>query len=149
MMFDEYPVNIEREFILDIINLVFSVIFLLEAAIKLIGYGKRSYFESVWNQFDFFLVAIIILEIIIQPFFTADLHVLQSLRVLRLLRVFKLARFWAGLYDVLMSMKKAFKVVAYFGVIIYLFVLSFSVLGQEIFGNKLMFDDEGKPVPVY
>lgn len=49
MSFDEYPVNEEREYILDIVNLVFSAIFLLEAAIKLIGYGKRSYFESVWN----------------------------------------------------------------------------------------------------
>ena len=40
---------------LEVTNYIFTVIFLLEAILKLFAYGK-SYFDTAWNRFDFFVV---------------------------------------------------------------------------------------------
>ena len=37
----------------EIINKVFTVIFITEAAIRIIGIGARNYFKDGWNIFDF------------------------------------------------------------------------------------------------
>jgi hypothetical protein len=36
-------------------NLCFSIVFALEAVLKIIAYGN-SYFKNSWNKFDFFVV---------------------------------------------------------------------------------------------
>ena len=41
--------------ITEVANVVFSIVFLLEAIFKLIAYGKR-YFNDYWNVFDFVIV---------------------------------------------------------------------------------------------
>ena len=43
----------------------FTIIFIIEAVLKLIAYGK-SYFENSWNKFDFFVVSSSILDIVMQ-----------------------------------------------------------------------------------
>jgi hypothetical protein len=40
------------------INYIFTTIFILEALIKIIGQGLKSYFEDGWNLFDF-VIAIV------------------------------------------------------------------------------------------
>ena len=45
----------EIEALLIVTNFIFSFIFLMEAALKLIAYGG-SYFSNSWNKFDFFVV---------------------------------------------------------------------------------------------
>jgi hypothetical protein len=40
---------------LENINLLFALIFTMEAVIKIIGLG-RNYFKDSWNLFDFFIV---------------------------------------------------------------------------------------------
>lgn len=45
----------EWESFLDVTNYIFSTIFLVEAILKLYVY-RKSYFETGWNKFDFFVV---------------------------------------------------------------------------------------------
>ena len=45
-------------------NLCFTVIFVLEAAIKILGLGPRWYFVDAWNTFDFTVVVFSILTLI-------------------------------------------------------------------------------------
>ena len=45
-------------------NWLFTAIFIIEAALKLIAYGKK-YFSNSWNKFDFFVVASSILDILL------------------------------------------------------------------------------------
>ena len=52
------------ETVLDDINYFFTVIFIVEAVLKLIAYG-RSYFNTAWNKFDFIIVVSSILDIMI------------------------------------------------------------------------------------
>jgi len=47
---------------LDFTNYIFTVIFILEATLKLIAYGD-TYFNNSWNQFDFFVVVASVFDI--------------------------------------------------------------------------------------
>ena len=49
--------------VIDNFNLVFVVIFTIEAALKLLGLGPRYYFHVNWNKFDF---SIVILSLVSQ-----------------------------------------------------------------------------------
>ena len=49
---------------LDIMNFVFSSVFIAEFCIKLVGYGER-YFKDSWNVFDMIIVVFTIIGIII------------------------------------------------------------------------------------
>ena len=51
--------------IVDQINLVFTIIFIVESSIKIIAYGMKGYFYSGWNKFDFFVVSTSILDIVL------------------------------------------------------------------------------------
>jgi hypothetical protein len=52
---------------LDDINYVFTVIFIVEAILKLIAFGKR-YYISNWNKFDFFVVCCSLLDFLLNFF---------------------------------------------------------------------------------
>jgi hypothetical protein len=50
-------------FFLELLNYIFSIIFFIEAVLKLIAYGD-TYFQNAWNRFDFFVVVSSILDIL-------------------------------------------------------------------------------------
>ena len=57
---DSYPVNEERQVVLDTINTAFFVIFFFEMITKLIGMGPISYVNDSYNIFDGIISKIII-----------------------------------------------------------------------------------------
>jgi voltage-dependent calcium channel L type alpha-1D len=77
---------------IDAINLLFTAIFTLEAAIKLIAF-KREYFIDSWNRFDFFIVSVSIIELIVTQFVSFNLLVIITLfRIFRIGRVLRLIK---------------------------------------------------------
>ena len=72
-------------------NFVCLGFFLVEAAVKLIGYGLR-YFKDEWNRFDFIIILASIAAIVITT--VSDVKILSQvaslLRIFRLMRLFKL-----------------------------------------------------------
>ena len=44
------------------LNLTFSIIFIIEAVLKMSANGISAYFHSSWNTFDFFVVSISIFD---------------------------------------------------------------------------------------
>jgi len=64
------------------------------------------------------------------------------------MRIFKLAKIWDSFSRILEVMAKILKDIMYFGIIIFLFMLMFTVLGMKTFGGKVMFDGDGQPVPL-
>ena len=70
-------------------NIIFTVIFVLEAIIKIVAFGfvnngKTSYLRISWNQLDFFIVIISVIEL----FFSQNegLSIVKVFRTLRILR---------------------------------------------------------------
>lgn len=56
--------TVEYEKILSYINLVFTGVFIMEAALKILGLGISGYWFSGWNRFDFFVVMTSILDLL-------------------------------------------------------------------------------------
>jgi hypothetical protein len=46
-------------------NYIFTIIFIVEAILKLIAFGK-SYFKNGWNKFDFFVVVASIFDVLLK-----------------------------------------------------------------------------------
>ena len=93
----------EYHYTFEVVNLVFTAIFLIEATIKIIGLGVRQYFTDRWNQFDFIVCCGAAIEIITS--IAVDKTAVSSdestnsaasnvtlLRVMRLFRVSRLVR---------------------------------------------------------
>ena len=62
---DKYPISAEEEALIESINLIFYVIFLLEMIIKLIGLGAFSYFRERANVFDMIIVVLSTMDVVI------------------------------------------------------------------------------------
>jgi len=79
--------------VIEIINYTFAVIFTIEAAIKIIAL-KKQYFNDSWNIFDFTIVTVtlifLILKILEIPIIFGNGA--NILRIIRIGRVFRLAR---------------------------------------------------------
>ena len=82
-------------------DLVFIIIFTIEAVLKITGYGWYVYFASTWNKFDFFIVVAGIISLL--PFLGVGVNVFRLFRIGRLLRLVNKAAtlrllFWTLVY---------------------------------------------------
>ena len=83
-----YNVTFESKWnnILNVIDNVFTVIFLTECIVKVIAMGfirhKNSYLRDYWNWIDFFIVLVSVVSLL--PF--NDLSAIKALRTARILR---------------------------------------------------------------
>ena len=84
---------------LDFTNIIFTLIFLFEAIVKLIAFGK-TYFNNSWNKFDFFVVCASLFDILLKlledlaggnNFLAVGPQLARIMRVLRVTRVLRLA----------------------------------------------------------
>ncbi|KAH7463184.1 Sodium channel protein 60E [Phytophthora ramorum] len=71
----------------------------------------------------------------------------SSLRSFRLFRVFKLARNWRSLRELLEMIGRAIAGIANFGVLFFIFIYIYALVGMQFFGNTMRFDDSGYPTP--
>lgn len=78
--------------LLDNLDNIITVIFILEALTKIRVFGVRGYFSSGWNTFDFVLV-FLALPSLITWLFQLNLYTLEFLLIFRIMRVFKFFRF--------------------------------------------------------
>ena len=78
--------------VMEIVNLAFTGIYLLEMIIKLIAY-KKTYFMDGWNVFDFLIVIFALVGIFTYYVFAIQVGALSTVvRAFRILRVLKLIR---------------------------------------------------------
>ncbi|GAB4819675.1 hypothetical protein N2152v2_006721 [Parachlorella kessleri] len=118
---------------------VLTFIFLLEAATKLVGLGPWTYMSDPFNNFDFVIVVLGLVELIISMGSSGTalrsfrtLRILRSLRVLRVLKVFRYLQSLRVITDVLLSSLGAFLAIAG---LMTLFIFVFAVIGLQTFGH--------------
>ncbi|XP_046691295.1 voltage-dependent T-type calcium channel subunit alpha-1H isoform X4 [Silurus meridionalis] len=129
--------------VLEISNIVFTSMFVLEMIFKLIAFGLFGYIKNPYNIFDGIIVVISVWEIIGQ----AD-GGLSVLRTFRLLRVLKLVRFLPALRRQLVVLMKTMDNVATFCMLLMLFIFTFSILGMHLFGCKFSLKlENGDTIP--
>lgn len=138
---DRYPMSRLEMQILDVANLVFTVIFLLEMVLKMAGYGVVEYFRDSLNLFDSVIVLVSVVEWILtttnQLGSGSSLAAISGFRTLRLFRMFKLARQWVKLRQLILAIIATLSGIGYFVILLLLFMIIVSLLGMELFAYRL------------
>lgn len=118
--------------------------------IKLIGLGFKEYSQDGFNLFDCTIVIISVMEFMIKLLkidFSSG-GALSALRAVRLLRVFKLARSWVSFRILLEKMIITIKDISNFTVLMLIFMFIFTLLGMELYGHKIKYNNEDKERPI-
>ena len=121
-------------------NLCFTVIFAIEATLKLIGLGAKQYFDSKLNLFDFVVVAVSVTGTVID-FVAGDasaalVSALMVFRVARVLRICRLALRFAGIKRLLQTLLFTLPAVMNVFMLLFLMIFIFTVLGMSFFGKN-------------
>lgn len=125
-----------------VLNYIFSVVFTIEAVIKLIAM-RYNYFKEAWNQFDFIVVVGTWLVIIVmQMGLPIDLRILGTvLRTLRIGRVFRIVKRAPSIQIIFQTLIEALPAIASLGLLLGLLFFMYSVIGIGQFGAVTLQDN--------
>ena len=115
------------------LNIAFSMYFVLEMAIKLIGLGPRQYVASPWNVFDGLVTLMGLADVILilAPNVSAP-GGFVIIRALRILRVIRLARSWKSMNRIVMIMLRSLASVGWITMLLFLYLFIVSLLGMTV-----------------
>ncbi|KAG2489238.1 hypothetical protein HYH03_012259 [Edaphochlamys debaryana] len=116
-------------------NLIFTCVFVVEAVLKLLAFGPRSYFRDKWHAFDFFVMLISVLSVALDFSNTRNLTFMPVLRVLRIVRVFRLIKKAQGLKRLLLTLVQSLPALANVGSVMLLFFFIYAIVGMNLFGG--------------
>uniref|UniRef100_A0A665WTQ9 Voltage-dependent L-type calcium channel subunit alpha n=1 Tax=Echeneis naucrates TaxID=173247 RepID=A0A665WTQ9_ECHNA len=117
----------------DIANKVLLALFTGEMLLKMYSLGLQAYFVSLFNRFDSFVVCGGILETIL-----VETKIMSPLgiSVLRCVRLY-----WNSLSNLVASLLNSVRSIASLLLLLFLFIIIFSLLGMQLFGGKFNFDE--------
>ncbi|XP_061534471.1 voltage-dependent T-type calcium channel subunit alpha-1H-like isoform X2 [Phycodurus eques] len=126
--------------ILKYCNYIFTVVFVIEAILKLIAFGLRRFFKERWNQLDLAIVLLSIMGITLEEIdLNASLPInptiIRIMRVLRITRVLKLLKMATGMRALLDTVIQALPQVGNLGLLFMLLFFIYAALGVELFGK--------------
>ena len=112
-----------------------------ECVLKLTGLGPAQYFESSWNTFDFFLVAMSLLDTFGTVFLPIPPMFLRIVRLARILRIMRLLKRFKRLRDLIKTTFLSFPSLINIGTLLGVVTFIYAVLGVQIFWNVLPGDE--------
>ena len=150
---DHYPSDDKFDAGIDAVNFVLAILFLGEMICKICGLGIREYCSNSFNVQDGTIVTISIIEIMIMPPPVlggsgggSSLSVLRSFRLLKLFRIFsamsknkKMRMLFNALATTAAEMQN-------FLILLLLLLFIYTLLGMQLFANKLRFGVDGNPI---
>ncbi|XP_056309768.1 voltage-dependent T-type calcium channel subunit alpha-1H [Danio aesculapii] len=121
-------------------NYFFTLVFVIEAALKLVAFGFRRFFKERWNQLDLAIVLLSIMGITLEEIdLNASLPInptiIRIMRVLRIARVLKLLKMATGMRALLDTVVQALPQVGNLGLLFMLLFFIYAALGVELFGK--------------
>ena len=136
LTFDESPED--YNLFLSITNLIFTIIFIVEAALKITTF-RLVYFSVAWNNFDFFVVTSSLLDLIVsyttdsKSDFLKSFQIIRVLRVLRVTRVLRLIKSLEGLEKLLQTLRWSLKSLMNIFLLMFLTFCIFAILGYYLY----------------
>jgi hypothetical protein len=123
------------------LNYTFTAIFCLEATIKLIGLGFKTYFRVGWNRFDFSIVVTSLLDITLDftkasssnSILSAGPQLIRTFRMFRATRLFRLIKQFKGLQNLIDTAIYALPAVLNVSALLFLVFFIASVLAVFLF----------------
>ncbi|XP_068163244.1 voltage-dependent L-type calcium channel subunit alpha-1D isoform X2 [Antennarius striatus] len=138
--------------IMDILNMIFTVVFTIEMIIKLLALRAHHYFIDPWNSFDALIVVGSVLDIAVSEFSGGGGHgegggkgesgkvSITFFRLFRVLRLVKLLSKGEGIRTLLWTFVKSLQALPYVGLLIAMIFFIYAVIGMQTFG-KIAIDD--------
>ncbi|KAK5864132.1 hypothetical protein PBY51_001095 [Eleginops maclovinus] len=137
--------------IMDILNMIFTVVFTIEMIIKLLALRVHHYFIDPWNSFDALIVVGSVLDIAVSELSGGGGHgegkgesgkvSITFFRLFRVLRLVKLLSKGEGIRTLLWTFVKSLQALPYVGLLIAMIFFIYAVIGMQSFG-KVAIDDE-------
>ncbi|XP_066531401.1 sodium channel protein type 4 subunit alpha B [Hoplias malabaricus] len=135
MMVETDDQSIEMENILYFINFAFIVLFTGECVLKIIAL-RHHYFSIGWNIFDFIVVILSILGILladlIEKYFVSP-TLFRVIRLARIGRVLRLIRGAKGIRTLLFALMMSLPALFNIGLLLFLIMFIFSIFGMSNF----------------
>ena len=156
MALDRYGNDEETEATLDFYNLIFTWIFIVEMALKLLAIGPKKYCAEPMNLLDGSCVLLSIFELVVVGSEGGKLgsggsggslsafRTTRVFRTFRVLRVARLLRFMRSMALIVGVIQRSLESFFYIIVLMLLFVFIFALLGMQIFGGQYNFGDDVK-----
>ena len=125
----------------EVINTIFTWVFLLEASLKIIGFGLQQYFADNWNKFDFFIVVGALAEFVIkyvigaQSSQSTDITFLRILRVFRVSRLVRIVKSAERLKSLMRTLVKSFHSLLSIGILLGLMYFVSAILAMNLFSG--------------
>ena len=117
-------------------NLFFTILFTLEAIVKLVAMQPAAYFQDHWNKFDFVLVPVAYITLFVAG---PGTNSIRTFRVARVLRLIKRAKGLQRLFNTLMyALPQLLNVT----ILLLLIIFIFAVIGVDRFAQVATVDDE-------
>uniref|UniRef100_A0AAZ1XU87 Voltage-dependent L-type calcium channel subunit alpha n=1 Tax=Oreochromis aureus TaxID=47969 RepID=A0AAZ1XU87_OREAU len=144
--------------IMDILNMIFTVVFTIEMIIKLMALRAHHYFIDPWNSFDALIVVGSVLDIVLSSIPPSgrglsvwSLHgpgkgesgkvSITFFRLFRVLRLVKLLSKGEGIRTLLWTFVKSLQALPYVGLLIAMIFFIYAVIGMQMFGKVAVDDD--------
>lgn len=128
--------RLKYDFWLNVIDLFFIVLFLVEALVKIRHFGFKDYLADNWNKFDFIVVIGSLPQILIYDHPEANsFGLILLLRLFRLFRLVKFFWFSPNLAHLLRGLFRAFKASIFVLVMLLFFNFILSILTTHLYGD--------------
>uniref|UniRef100_A0A8C9IAU3 Cation channel sperm-associated protein 1 n=1 Tax=Piliocolobus tephrosceles TaxID=591936 RepID=A0A8C9IAU3_9PRIM len=134
-------VEIRGEWYFMALDSIFFCIYVVEALLKIVALGL-SYFYDFWNNLDFFIMAMAVLDfLLMQTYSFAIYHqslfrilkVFKSLRALRAIRVLRRFRFLTSIQEVTGTLGQSLPSIAAILILMFTFLFLFSAVLRALF----------------
>ncbi len=126
-----------QESCLIVIDSFFTLLFFIEAIIKIHVKGFNDYWNDGWNRFDFILVLLALPSCInIFGVTIPSTNVVLSLRTLRTFKAFRMLKFIPNVENLLKGIKLAFRASYMVTIGMVVLLLVFSIITTFLFGNS-------------
>jgi len=126
---------------LEKINYAFNGLFIIEATMKLMGLGCRQYFQSGMNTFDFCIVCVSVVGMIVDIALGSNLDpsissVISVVKAGRVVRIFRLAMRIKGIRKLLETLIYTLPSLWNVTMLLLIVLFIFTVLGMAFFGKQ-------------
>eukprot|EP00039_Didymoeca_costata_P029936 m.27120 g.27120 ORF g.27120 m.27120 type:complete len:1754 (-) comp7865_c0_seq1:131-5392(-) len=135
LAFSTYPQSHSKELVLVILDVAFSIIYVLEAAFKIYALGRKSYFGSAFNRLDFIVTLLGIIDLIIFAA-TGSGYGLSVVRSFRLIRVFRYTTYWESMRDFGTALVDGIWAILSLVLLLGIFIFIAALLGMQLFGGR-------------
>ncbi|XP_035207488.1 sodium channel protein 1 brain-like isoform X2 [Stegodyphus dumicola] len=128
-----------KQKILSFCNIVFTIIYIIELAIKLLGL-RKFYFKDFWNNFDLVILLAHLAGMLLHTALKistghAQLTFLYVFRLFRVLRLLRLTESLTDLRHLLYSMIASVPALLNISLLLLLIIFIYAIIGMSLFAN--------------